>query len=96
MFSNPERIFGDGREIAVTLRTAIFVGNSPIPSKSLKVALEEVAAFVRRGEREVTFDGLANRAVSEENPASRARPIHSCSSPGSRKQCAIKSEVSQP
>lgn len=74
VFSNPECILRDKRRAAATSSVTTPVGNPPIAPQLLDAALEKAVTQIPRAEGEETFDGLADRPVTEERAASRIQP----------------------
>lgn len=71
--SSSEQILHEGRSSTTALNTMPSVGNSPILSRWLEGALEELVAPVPRARHEDTFDRLYTKLLLEKCPASNIR-----------------------
>lgn len=71
--SNAVRILCDGRQMTSASSALYAVGCPSNEPQSLENALEKVATSVPKENDEDTFDGLNDRAVSEERPACRVQ-----------------------
>lgn len=80
MVRNLECILHDGWQINTAPSAATSIELSLITPKSLQAALEKVVTTFPRAEREDTLNGLADRPLFEQHPASRNLPPHFASS----------------
>lgn len=78
--SNPECLLRYGRRIGVALSATQEIQNSPVASKLLETALQEVATPPPRAQGEDTFGVVEYRSASEARPVLRSQPTQSVSS----------------
>lgn len=79
MVRNSERLLGDSHRIAAESSAlhALFI--LPNLAQSLETALEDLTAPFHGAEDEYTFEGMADRPLSESFSASRSPPTYSAS-----------------